>query len=735
MHRAGFVCHVEVEYVCIVCSFAFVTTDIVRGLFVHTRSYTAHDRALLDKIGALSKFGAAVDVLDVPGLVTAHVLEEHALSSQIRLVGPGERARDAVLVVPDPMERHEAARLLEVSEAHPLLDVARWVPEAAPLLLLASRRGLDLHHSDLIWSELAPWREQMRAWIERVPTSSIEVANVVALGPGLMTSEDARSLLEPQELVALEQSGLGCSRQGGFELNALARRVLREVMADDARERALERIGQVMLRRKLDLPTVMFSDLDEVDFIRRNRAYIEELLHSDTGTREGLERALWATGFMQFLARFDGGVAELDERLTELMSSVSRGDVDPHARLTAIFARITISSHVQRDDGIESYFEDAWAIAIHHGFAKYVENLHFDSARRLHSRGELEEARELLSRCRRQRECIDVALTSFIAGSWLCDSYEEGNTLLDEGLALALELKSFIGEFYLRLHMVGVNLRQGLLKLARVHLEILKEMIDRRDVYRFMRADLCVYQARWHAQVGDPARALEEYQRAHALLLELSSTLKCAQIYYYMAEIHQASSRFERAATLFEQSRALYVQLEHPLNEQRALLAMLNALLQEPGLTPRELAAHKARARDVLSAMQEQSCPHSLVRLRDELSGRLIDGTLRVAADASFFFASGGERVELGHRPVLQRVLRALVDDPGGAAIGALVERAWPKEAMTKESGQNRVRVAISTLRKLGLKGALEFDAGTKQYRLRAKIERPPADTDPDTSA
>ncbi|MEM7157872.1 MAG: FHA domain-containing protein [Myxococcota bacterium] len=75
--------------------------------------------------------------------------------------------------------------------------------------------------------------------------------------------------------------------------------------------------------------------------------------------------------------------------------------------------------------------------------------------------------------------------------------------------------------------------------------------------------------------------------------------------------------------------------------------------------------------------------------------------------------AGEGERAELEHRPVLMRVLAALVTryaEARGQVLTAeqLIEVAWPDEKLTGRAGINRLYVAISTLRKLGLGQSLE---------------------------
>ncbi len=84
----------------------------------------------------------------------------------------------------------------------------------------------------------------------------------------------------------------------------------------------------------------------------------------------------------------------------------------------------------------------------------------------------------------------------------------------------------------------------------------------------------------------------------------------------------------------------------------------------------------------------------------------------RVARDGSWFVASGRPLEDLSARPTLARVLSVLVDmrtkTPGQALPAMeLLVRAWPTERPATRSGTNRVYVAITELRKLGLRKLL----------------------------
>lgn len=89
------------------------------------------------------------------------------------------------------------------------------------------------------------------------------------------------------------------------------------------------------------------------------------------------------------------------------------------------------------------------------------------------------------------------------------------------------------------------------------------------------------------------------------------------------------------------------------------------------------------------------------------------DDALLVADDASWFRPPRADRVDLSRRRPLRRLLQRLVaqrlsdarDEP--LAWDDLLAAGWPDERVMAASGAHRVRVAVSTLRKLGLKDVL----------------------------
>jgi hypothetical protein len=82
------------------------------------------------------------------------------------------------------------------------------------------------------------------------------------------------------------------------------------------------------------------------------------------------------------------------------------------------------------------------------------------------------------------------------------------------------------------------------------------------------------------------------------------------------------------------------------------------------------------------------------------------DEILEVGPDATWFRAPNADTVDLARRHNLRRVLGALVAHhrEAGLDTAGLFAAGWPGERISREAASNRVRVAVATLRRLGLR-------------------------------
>jgi hypothetical protein len=99
--------------------------------------------------------------------------------------------------------------------------------------------------------------------------------------------------------------------------------------------------------------------------------------------------------------------------------------------------------------------------------------------------------------------------------------------------------------------------------------------------------------------------------------------------------------------------------------------------------------------------------------------------TFVVHPEGAWFEASPGRRVDLTSRPVMRRILSALIrarldDRRRPLRWVELTAAAWPGDRIIDAAARNRVRVMVSRLRELGMRRVLRSDA--EGYWLDAQL-------------
>lgn len=159
-----------------------------------------------------------------------------------------------------------------------------------------------------------------------------------------------------------------------------------------------------------------------------------------------------------------------------------------------------------------------------------------------------------------------------------------------------------------------------------------------------------------------------------------------------------------------------------------ALLLPVGALLDGAAALGSGDRAAARRAADRLAAARSDDA---------RLFGRVLaawiaaaaadDVAWRITADGTRFTPPGGAAVELVHRPTLARIVAALLaarsTGRGPLDNAALIEAGWPGERIGAAAAQNRLRVALSTLRKMGLDALLRRDAAGTALAGEIRVE------------
>ncbi len=294
--------------------------------------------------------------------------------------------------------------------------------------------------------------------------------------------------------------------------------------------------------------------------------------------------------------------------------------------------------------------------------------------------GRLSEARRYyahaLESCRHES---DRRATGLIFGNLGILEQEVGN--LDEAARCyeeALTNLRAIGDRMLEGHLLGylggLHRERGELPLAldcyRDAIEILRVVGDRRQQGLFLACSASI-----DASLGDTKAAERALVSAAEMLREVGDPALL-----YTLELHRAHLELQHAREA--QTKGAHGESD---NHLRAAVEILS------GDGP--------DSDDVRSA-------HRILRVA-------IDSfTWGVAADGSWFRPPAGDRVSLEKRPALFPILAKLAERREAAqndplTIDALLEIGWPGEVVVHEAGISRVKVALTTLRKLGLRDLL----------------------------
>jgi len=102
-----------------------------------------------------------------------------------------------------------------------------------------------------------------------------------------------------------------------------------------------------------------------------------------------------------------------------------------------------------------------------------------------------------------------------------------------------------------------------------------------------------------------------------------------------------------------------------------------------------------------------------LIEAREAINCMSATGELLITPQARWVCPPGGAWQDLRERHAVRRILERLTERrreaPGrGLSLPELREAGWPGERMLPEAASNRIYVAMTQLRKLGLKGWLK---------------------------
>ncbi len=355
--------------------------------------------------------------------------------------------------------------------------------------------------------------------------------------------------------------------------------------------------------------------------------------------------------------------------------------------------------------------------------------------------GDLDAAREVEERAlRMHREAgnlRDVGMTSAFLGNLAIDRghFDEARLCFADAAAIHDQLGDRFGQAFTEANLAIVDHRQRALAAARSRYDAAVSAFAELGARRYEGA-FRGYRALAAMDEGDVDAARAGFERACARLREAGDDRFEALFRAHLAVARLrggdeagAERDLEAAQSKIDASGDPYLSLA---------VRLLHTPLWRARARGEAAAALEARVRAVL-AEAEAGDPSPVSQSADALfalrAARAALGepdeeaseddwpadTLVVHPDADWMRPPGGARVELERREALRRLLERLcqmrVDAPGRPVPrDDLIARAWPGERILRKAAQNRLRVGIATLRKLGLADVLRTEPGG--YRL-----------------
>lgn len=337
-----------------------------------------------------------------------------------------------------------------------------------------------------------------------------------------------------------------------------------------------------------------------------------------------------------------------------------------------------------------------------------------------------------------------------------------------QALDLAIALAEPAAEAAARRDLGNLSLQRGELDRARAHYEeaLAKRPGDDLRLEGVVRGNLGLV----HQELGELDLALAELRRARDCLRQVGDRPFEAHLSGYLGAVLHERGQLDAAREAYGEAIEILREV-HDVRLEGIFLAARAVLLAERGqrghaendlaLAARridevgdpalsvalslhratvtlmaasrgqgDLAAASAEARALIDRVLPEVERSDDARFALRMLRRALPAdALEVGTAGQWFRVPGREPVSLVSRPTLARVLEALVlarlARPGSPlAWDELLAAGWPDEKVLPSAAQNRVRVALSTLRTLGLRSLLVTESGGHRLDERVSMQR-----------
>ena len=451
------------------------------------------------------------------------------------------------------------------------------------------------------------------------------------------------------------------------------------------------------------------------------------------------EAALRCALILDAVASIRGPFASHLALLEDTLDAVRTEDLPAELWIRALTARARARDLAGRGVAAQKDLDAALQAADALGDAGLQASVLVALAMRQHGQRETTSARALYERALgHAREADDHHLEGRILGNLaalLHDSHRFDDALAQYRDALALLRE--VGDRRLEaIHVANLGIleqERNELSRARGHyeasLELLVELGDQR-----LEAIVASNLGTLDHEEGRMSEARASHERALGILRSVGDRHSEALCLGRLARVHAATDYLDDARACIAAAERLLGRYENPLAAEairidRGFIDAAEArakLSADPDAAATHLEQAKGRIEHATTGNADEPSwadrsddIRSAVRLLERDLARSTEAAapaekapriaITVGPEARWFTPPEGERQDLRRRRALRLILARLVDnhrdDPGaGLPLDALLEAGWPGERMVPSAGANRVYVALTTLRKLGLR-------------------------------
>lgn len=346
-----------------------------------------------------------------------------------------------------------------------------------------------------------------------------------------------------------------------------------------------------------------------------------------------------------------------------------------------------------------------------------------------HSQGRLEEAFALYQRAMTDaRKSGDLRLEAGLCkdiGSLRLQQARlaEARELYGRSIALLETLDDPILSGVVEANLAILAQEQGEYAEAQEHFESAERKLSRAGA-RLLEAHVRGYRGALHHELGELDQASVAYARALRVLHEVGDVRLEGLFLAALGGVDATRGRTEAATEAFAAAEKLLLEVGDPglleaLELHRGFLHLAASIRAQTRGEAQLGQGERARALELARRARVRLDSGELAHSDDaRFALRLLERALR----SEVWLLDLGRRalippteplIDLGSRPQLLRIVHALAERriaaPGAALKqDELLALAWPGEKITADAGANRMQVALSTLRRLGLRSLIQ---------------------------